>query len=84
MSTRPFRFIDLFAGIGGLRIGFDAIGGHCVFTSAWDKCAQRTYAANFGTDHAIAGDIRAYSADPDRIPAHDVLLAGFPRSNARG
>jgi len=56
MSTRPFRFIDLFAGIGGLRIGFDAIGGQCVFTSEWDKYAQRTYAANFGADHEIAGD----------------------------
>ena len=78
MSTRPFRFIDLFAGIGGLRIGFDAIGGQCVFTSEWDKYAQRTYAANFGADHEIAGHIRAYSADPARIPAHDVLLAGFP------
>lgn len=77
MST-SFRFIDLFAGIGGLRIGFEGIGGTCVFTSEWDTYAQRTYAANFGGDHPIAGDIRAYSADPDRVPEHDVLLAGFP------
>ncbi len=73
-----FRFIDLFAGIGGLRIGFQGIGGHCVFTSEWDKHSQQTYAANFRDNHPIAGDIREYSSDPDRIPEHDVLLAGFP------
>jgi DNA (cytosine-5)-methyltransferase 1 len=73
-----FKFIDLFAGIGGLRIGFDAIGGQCVFTSEWDKYCQTTYRENFGNDHPIAGDIRDYSRDPSLIPAHDVLLAGFP------
>jgi DNA (cytosine-5)-methyltransferase 1 len=73
-----FRFIDLFAGIGGLRIGFDAIGGHCVFTSEWDKYCQATYRENFGSDHPIGGDIRGYARDPTLIPAHDVLLAGFP------
>jgi DNA (cytosine-5)-methyltransferase 1 len=73
-----FKFIDLFAGIGGLRIGFDAIGGQCVFTSEWDKYCQATYRENFGKDHPIAGDIRDYSRDPSLIPAHDVLLAGFP------
>lgn len=73
-----FKFIDLFAGIGGLRIGFDAIGGQCVFTSEWDKYSQLTYRENFGNDHPIAGDIREYSKDPSLIPAHDVLLAGFP------
>lgn len=73
-----FRFVDLFAGIGGLRIGFDAIGGQCVFTSEWDKYSQITYRENFGNDHPIAGDIREYSKDPSLIPAHDVLLAGFP------
>lgn len=73
-----FKFIDLFAGIGGLRIGFDAIGGQCVFTSEWDKYSQITYRENFGNDHPIAGDIREYSKDPAQIPAHDVLLAGFP------
>jgi DNA (cytosine-5)-methyltransferase 1 len=78
--SRPaaFKFIDLFAGIGGLRIGFDAIGGRCVFTSEWDKHSQATYRENFGNDHPIAGDIREYSKDPSLIPAHDVLLAGFP------
>jgi DNA (cytosine-5)-methyltransferase 1 len=73
-----FKFIDLFAGIGGLRLGFDAIGGQCVFTSEWDKYCQITYRENFGSDHPIAGDIRDYSKDPSLIPAHDVLLAGFP------
>src|SRR5689334_4678267 len=46
-----FKFIDLFAGIGGLRIGFDKIGGQCVFTSEWDKYSQATYRENFGNDH---------------------------------
>lgn len=73
-----FNFIDLFAGIGGLRIGFQGIGGHCVFTSEWDLNAQRTYSKNFRDNHPIAGDVREYSEDPDRIPEHDVLLAGFP------
>lgn len=73
-----FQFIDLFAGIGGLRRGFDAIGGDCVFTSEWDRHSQATYRANFhdGPDHVFAGDItRVEAAD---IPDHDVLLAGFP------
>lgn len=73
-----FTFIDLFAGIGGLRRAFDdrtGIGGKCVFTSEWDKYSQITYRANYG-DEEIAGDIREV-AESD-IPAHDVLLAGFP------
>lgn len=76
-----FKFIDLFAGIGGLRLGFQAIGGKCVFTSEWDKYSQQTYCANFpedGDDHMLVGDIRPYGADPSLIPPHDVLLAGFP------
>lgn len=72
-----FTFIDLFAGIGGLRKGFESIGGRCVFTSEWDKYSQQTYRANFpDDDHPIAGDIRAIEAED--IPEHDVLLAGFP------
>lgn len=72
-----FRFIDLFAGIGGLRRGFEAIGGRCVFTSEWDKYSQITYQANFPhDDHKIAGDIR--NVDEKDIPQFDVLLAGFP------
>lgn len=72
-----FTFIDLFAGIGGLRRGFESIGGRCVFTSEWDKYSQKTYAANFpNDDHEINGDIT--KVDVADIPAHDVLLAGFP------
>ena len=72
-----FTFIDLFAGIGGLRRGFETIGGECLFTCEWDRYSQKTYRANFPNDtHDIAGDIRLINeAD---IPVHDVLLAGFP------
>ena len=73
-----FRFIDLFSGIGGLRIGFQGIGGHCVFTSEWDRHAQDTYALNFRDNHPLAGDIRDYADDPSLIPEHDLLLGGFP------
>lgn len=71
-----FTFIDLFAGIGGLRRGFDTIGGRCVFTSEWDKYSEQTYRANFKCDHDIKGDIRL--VDAKDIPSHNVLLAGFP------
>jgi len=71
-----FRFIDLFAGIGGIRIGFEKAGGSCVFTSEWDDYARRTYNANFPSAHEIAGDIT--KIDASEIPDHDVLLAGFP------
>jgi len=71
-----FTFIDLFAGIGGMRKGFESVGGECVFTSEWDKYAQKTYRANFPDDHPIAGDITEIEAAD--IPAHDLLLAGFP------
>lgn len=72
----PFKFIDLFAGIGGLRRGFDAIGGECVFTCEINRYSQETYRANFGAEHAIAGDITQVKAED--IPPHDLLLAGFP------
>lgn len=72
---KSIRFVDLFAGIGGLRLGFEGIG-ECVFTSEWDKFAQRTYRANFPDRHGIAGDVtKIPEAD---VPDHDVLLAGFP------
>jgi DNA (cytosine-5)-methyltransferase 1 len=71
-----FEFIDLFAGIGGMRKGFAAVGGKCVFTSEWDKYCQKTYAANFPGDEKIAGDIHQVAAED--IPDHDVLVAGFP------
>jgi DNA (cytosine-5)-methyltransferase 1 len=69
-----FRFIDLFAGIGGIRLPFQNLGGHCVFTSEWDKFAQKTYLANYG--EMPNGDItKIMSKD---IPDHDILLGGFP------
>ncbi len=76
IQTPSFRFIDLFAGIGGMRLGFESVGGQCVFTSEWDKYATKTYIANFGCDHEVAGDITQIPAPA--IPQHDVLLAGFP------
>jgi DNA (cytosine-5)-methyltransferase 1 len=72
-----FTFVDLFAGIGGLRRGFEAIGGECLFSCEWDKYSQETYRSNFPDDHhEIAGDIRLVKAN--EVPRHDVLLAGFP------
>jgi DNA (cytosine-5)-methyltransferase 1 len=72
-----FDFIDLFAGIGGLRRGFESLGGACVFTSEWNKYAAQTYRANFpGDDHEINGDITKVPVG--EIPKHDLLLAGFP------
>lgn len=71
-----FTFVDLFAGIGGLRKGFQELRGKCVFTSEWDSFARRTYAANFPDGEELAGDITQIV--PEFIPAHDVLLAGFP------
>lgn len=75
-SERAFRFIDLFAGIGGLRKGFDELGGECVFTSEWDRHSEATYRANFRVEHPIAGDIVGIPSE--HIPHHDLLLAGFP------
>jgi DNA (cytosine-5)-methyltransferase 1 len=69
-----FRFIDLFAGIGGMRIGFQAVGGRCVFSSEWDEAAQETYRRNHG--ELPFGDITKVPASA--VPDHDVLLAGFP------
>jgi DNA (cytosine-5)-methyltransferase 1 len=76
ISTKKclFTFIDLFAGIGGIRLAFQKNSGKCVFTSEWDKFAQKTYAANFG--ELPNGDISKISLSD--IPKHDILLAGFP------
>ncbi|HEL4845400.1 TPA: DNA (cytosine-5-)-methyltransferase [Stenotrophomonas maltophilia] len=73
-----FRFIDLFAGIGGIRTAFEKQGGRCVFTSEWDPYAVKTYKANFhdGPDHVFASDIT--KVHENDVPDHDVLLAGFP------
>ena len=69
-----FRFIDLFAGIGGIRIGFESAGGRCVFSSEWDGQAAKTYEANFG--ERPAGDITKIKSG--EIPDFDILLGGFP------
>ena len=77
-----FRFLDIFAGVGGLRRPFEEIGGRCVFTSEWDRFCKETYTANFpepaDSDHEFVGDIRPYADEPESVPPHDVLLAGFP------
>lgn len=73
---RQLRFIDLFAGIGGFRLGFEAAGHVCVFTSERDKFARKTYELNHSCDHPVIGDIGNVGSDD--IPAHDILLAGFP------
>ncbi|HWP00623.1 MAG TPA: DNA (cytosine-5-)-methyltransferase [Methylococcus sp.] len=73
MTEAPlFRFVDLFAGIGGIRLGFERIGGSCVYSVEWDKYARLTYAANFEVPEG--SDVRDVAA----LPEHDVLLAGFP------
>lgn len=78
-AKADFTFIDLFAGIGGLRIPFQELGGECIFTSEWDRFSKETYRKNFPNDHhAIEGDVRPFAKEPWRIPEHDLLLAGFP------
>lgn len=73
-ESGQFSFIDLFAGIGGMRIAFSRQGGHCVFSSEWDKFAQKTYFDNF--DEMPYGDITQVPSDD--VPDHDILAAGFP------
>ncbi len=70
----PFTFIDLFAGIGGMRLAFEEAGGHCVYSNEWNKYSQQTYFANFGEQPE--GDITQVEASS--IPDHDILVAGFP------
>lgn len=91
-GREKFRFIDLFAGIGGIRTAFEEVGGRCVFTSEWNDQARRTYQANYfdDHDHVFNTDIRLITEAPGvteakvidhidaEIPDHDVLLAGFP------
>ena len=71
---KEFRFIDLFAGIGGMRIAFEKAGGKCVFSSEWNKFSQQTYEANFG--EVPDGDIT--KIETKDIPTHDILVGGFP------
>jgi len=81
-AAERFRFVDLFAGIGGMRRPFEEIGGRCVFTSERDRFCKETYDANFpepaGSEHQYVGDIRPHADRPESVPQHDVLLAGFP------
>jgi DNA (cytosine-5)-methyltransferase 1 len=78
-SQPEFRFIDLFAGIGGTRLGFERVGGKCVFTSEKDRFARQTYRANFGNTESINEDITALSDEEvAEIPRHNVLVGGFP------
>lgn len=74
VKNKNFTFIDLFAGIGGMRIAFERAGGHCVYSSEWNKYSQQTYFANFGEQPE--GDITQVNAAS--IPTHDILVAGFP------
>lgn len=76
IGASSFTFIDLFAGIGGMRAGFEGIGGRCVFTSEWNSYAKKTYVENYGDSEEFVGDIVDYPTE--LIPDHDVLLAGFP------
>lgn len=73
-ENSTFQFIDLFAGIGGMRMAFQNLGGKCVFSSEWDLYAQKTYYENYG--EVPFGDIT--EIDENSIPEHDVLVAGFP------
>ncbi len=73
-KNRDFTFIDLFAGIGGMRIAYEKAGGHCVYSNEWNKYSQQTYFANFGEQPD--GDIT--KVDAATIPDHDILVAGFP------
>ncbi|MHB8422340.1 MAG: DNA (cytosine-5-)-methyltransferase [Leptospirales bacterium] len=75
-SGKSFTFVDLFAGIGGIRLGFESAGGECVFTSEWNDWSKKTYLENFGDGHPFVGDIT--KVDGTDIPDHDILLAGFP------
>lgn len=75
-GSGPFRFADIFAGIGGIRMGFEAHGGSCVFTSEWNDFSKKTYIENFGDNHEFIGDIVPYPAE--NVPDHDILLGGFP------
>ena len=77
-NTPKFKFIDLFAGIGGMRLGFEAAGGVCVMTCEIDEAATETYALNFKPkhNHIYVGDICKVKSS--EVPKHDVLVAGFP------
>lgn len=74
LAKEGYKFIDLFAGIGGMRLAYESAGAHCVYSNEWNKYSQQTYYANFGVQPD--GDITKVSAES--IPDHDILVAGFP------
>lgn len=76
VAPQPFKFIDLFAGIGGIRQAVESVGGVCVMTSEWDAYAKKTYVENFGDEHPFEGDIT--KVDAAEVPDHDLLVGGFP------
>ena len=75
-GTLPFKFVDLFAGIGGFRCALTSLGGKCVFSNEWDKYAAATYRAWYGDEEVETGDI--WDLNLKDIPNHDILCAGFP------
>ena len=76
MTKTPLTFADLFAGIGGIRMGFERAGCRCVFSNDNDKFCKQTYTANFGSRYFVPDDIR--ELDSSQLPDFDILCAGFP------
>ena len=77
MSNSKFKFIDLFAGIGGFHLALDSLGGNCVLASEIDEYCQEVYKANFSNTN-LQGDIYLINENVSQIPDHDLLCAGFP------
>ena len=75
-NSHQFKFIDLFAGVGGIRYPFEQLNGQCVMTSEWDKYAKLTYQTNYGDDELFLGDITKIKEK--EVPDHDILVGGFP------
>lgn len=75
-NSEDFTFIDLFAGVGGIRYPFEQLNGKCVMTSEWDKYAKLTYQTNYGDEELFLGDITKIKES--EVPDHDVLVGGFP------
>lgn len=75
-NSHQFKFIDLFAGVGGIRYPFEQLNGQCVMTSEWDKYAKLTYQTNYGSDELFLGDITKIKES--EVPDHDILVGGFP------
>ena len=76
MNKQQLKFIDLFAGIGGIRLGFEKAGAKCVWSNDYDKFSAQTYKENFGDSDLVVGDIKEILSS--EIPDFDILCAGFP------